>query len=329
VKVTPNLQKKKNQILPTIPLLPDIELTPLKTSTPTSRIAPPALIKGRLNEILRFCCERFRAIREGVWFEIAPDGVDLWLLSVKAVSSLGLKDEMLLMLSIDEKLDLGGARRDGVFWSEISQSALVLGDIDGIAENGLVSESDGLGDTSLVAAPIVGSWRDNDGEEERQEAALIAQDLAIDTVGAIICSCSTLRVKESRKMFSSDELDFHFDDVGEGVLTGKDEEDPFGIRLGGGDGDGVLLREHRGKGKSWVSSSSSIGEERSRLRKLRASGPGSNSSMVDTDDTVELEDVSRSRGFTRGYSELPEEEAKGDAEEWDCCVRIRSVSSML
>lgn len=41
-----------SQTLPTIPL-PDIELTPLKTSTPTSRIASPALIKGRVNEILR------------------------------------------------------------------------------------------------------------------------------------------------------------------------------------------------------------------------------------------------------------------------------------
>jgi len=49
-------------------------------------------------------------------------------------------------------------------------------------------------------------------------------------------------------MFSSGELDF--DDVGdicgEGILTDKNSS--FGIRLG--DGDGVLLREHRGKGKS-------------------------------------------------------------------------------
>lgn len=52
-------REKKNQTLPTIPPPPDIELTPFKTSTPTSRIAPPALIKGRLNEILRFCCEGF------------------------------------------------------------------------------------------------------------------------------------------------------------------------------------------------------------------------------------------------------------------------------
>ena len=38
--------------------------------------------------------------------------------------------------------------------------------------------------------------------------------------------------------------------------------------------------------------------------------------MVDSDDTGELEDGSRSRsrGFTRGYTDLPEEEAKGDAE---------------
>jgi hypothetical protein len=121
-------------------------------------------------------------------------------------------------------------------------------------------------------------------------------------------------------MFSSDELDdFHFDDVGdisssygEGG-TDKDEEDSFGFGLG--DGDGVLLREHRGNGKSWVSSSSSIVEEHNRLRESRVSaGTGSKSSMVETDDTVELEDTSRSRGFTRGYSGLPEEEAKGDDE---------------
>ena len=302
------------------------------TSTPTSRIAPPALIKGRLNEILRFCWEGFWTIRDGVWLEIALDGVDLWLVSVTAVSSLGLKDGMLLlMLWMDEKLGLGGARRDGAFWSEISLSVLAFGDIDGIAEKDLVSESDGLGDTSLVEAPIVGSWRDND-EEERVEAALIAIDLAIDSVGAIKCSYSTLGVKESREMFSSDELEFLFDDVGdiygEGeILTGKDEEDSFGFRLGVG--DGVLLRERRGKGKSWVSSSSSIGEEHSRLRESRVSGPGNNSSLVDTEDTVELEDASRSRGLTRGYSELPDEEAKGDAEGWNCCVQIRSVSSRL
>lgn len=36
--------------------------------------------------------------------------------------------------------------------------------------------------------------------------------------------------------------------------------------------------------------------------------------MEDTDDTVELVDASRSRGFNRGQSELPEEDAKGDAE---------------
>ena len=83
--------------------------------------------------------------------------------------------------------------------------------------------------------------------------ALVAQDLAIDTVGgAIKRSCSALRDKELRKMFSSDELDLHFDDVGDigGILTGKDEEDSFRFRLGGGDGDGVQLRERRGKGKS-------------------------------------------------------------------------------
>ena len=64
-----------------------------------------------------------------------------------------------------------------------------------------------------------------------------------------------MHVEESRKMLSSDELDFHFDEVGdkygeEGIITGKDEQDSFGIGLGGGDGDGVLLRERRGKGKS-------------------------------------------------------------------------------
>ena len=64
-----------------------------------------------------------------------------------------------------------------------------------------------------------------------------------------------MHVEESRKKLSSDELDFHFDDVGDkygevGIVTGKDEQDSFGDGLGGGDGDGVLLRERRGKGKS-------------------------------------------------------------------------------
>lgn len=36
-------------------------------------------------------------------------------MSVTAVSSLGLRGEMLLMLSMDEKLEPGGARRGGVF----------------------------------------------------------------------------------------------------------------------------------------------------------------------------------------------------------------------
>jgi hypothetical protein len=150
-----------------------------------------------------------------------------------------------------------------------------------------------------------------------------------------VCSSSNLCDKELRKILSCDELEFHFDDIYE------DEKDSLRFGLGGGDafksdgtGEGVLLRERRGKGKSWVSSSSSMGEERSRLRESRISGPGNNSSVVDIDDTVEFEDTSRSRGFTRGYSEFPEEEAKGDAEEWDCCEdgdreRIKSVSSML
>jgi hypothetical protein len=77
------------------------------------------------------------------------------------------------------------------------------------------------------------------------EVESITQDLAIDPVGVIKCSCSTLRVKELRKMSSSDELDFHLDDVGDkyggGIITGKDEEDSFRFRLGGGDGEGVLL----------------------------------------------------------------------------------------
>ena len=55
------------QTLPTIPPVPDIELTPLKTSAPTSRIASPALIKGSVKEILRFRGEGFWwAIRDGV-----------------------------------------------------------------------------------------------------------------------------------------------------------------------------------------------------------------------------------------------------------------------
>ena len=36
--------------------------------------------------------------------------------------------------------------------------------------------------------------------------------------------------------------------------------------------------------------------------------------MADTDDTGEPDNASRSRGFVRGYTDLPEEEAKGDAE---------------
>ena len=76
------------------------------------------------------------------------------------------------------------------------------------------------------------------------EAPFIFQVLAIDTVGAVKCSCSTSLVEESRKMFSSDELDLHFDDVGDvyrevGLATGKDEKDSFEFGLGGG--DGVLL----------------------------------------------------------------------------------------
>lgn len=82
-----------------------------------------------------------------------------------------------------------------------------------------------------------------------------------------------------------------------------------------------------------------MGEDRSRLRESRVSGPGDNSSVVDTDDTVEFEDISRSRAFTRGYSEFPDEEAKGEAEEWKRCEderevggdgeRVKSVSSIL
>ena len=60
------------------------------------------------------------------------------------------------------------------------------------------------------------------------------------------------------------EQELRFDDVGDGhgeFLTDRDEQDPLG--LAEGDGEGVLLRERNGKGKSCVSSSSSIGEERS------------------------------------------------------------------
>jgi hypothetical protein len=49
---------------------------------------------------------------------------------------------------------------------------------------------------------------------------------------------------------------------------------------------------------------------------------------------VELEDTSRSCGFTCGYRDIPEEEAKGEAEQWKNCedeggdrARIKSVSS--
>ena len=62
---------------------------------------------------------------------------------------------------------------------------LALGDFDGIAENGLVvSVSDRIGDTGSVGAPVVGSRKDND-EEEEVETALLEQDLVVDTVGAI------------------------------------------------------------------------------------------------------------------------------------------------
>jgi len=44
----------------------DIEVTPLKTSTPASRIAPPALIKGRVNESLPFCWKGLRARIDGL-----------------------------------------------------------------------------------------------------------------------------------------------------------------------------------------------------------------------------------------------------------------------
>jgi len=54
--------------------------------------------------------------------------------------------------------------------------------------------------------------------------------------------------------------------------------------------------------------------------------------VVDIEDAVELEDASRLRGFTRGCSELPEEQARGDVDEWKGGgdrLRIKSVSSIL
>lgn len=77
------------------------------------------------------------------------------------------------------------------------------------------------------------------------------------------CSFFTLRDGELFETFlPCSEQEFRFDD-GDGrgaFLTDRDEEDPLE-----GDGEGVLLRERNGKGNSCVSSSSSIGEERSRV----------------------------------------------------------------
>lgn len=61
-----------------------------------------------------------------------------------------------------------------------------------------------------------------------------------------------------KSTLSCDELEFQFEDIyGDmGIPTDKDEEDPLGFGLGGGDafndseGEGVLLRECRGRGKS-------------------------------------------------------------------------------
>jgi len=70
---SPNYQKKKkkrrlrSQTFPTTPAF-DIELTPFKTSALISRITSPALIKGRVNDGPRFCCEDVRVIEDdGVW----------------------------------------------------------------------------------------------------------------------------------------------------------------------------------------------------------------------------------------------------------------------
>jgi len=81
------------------------------------------------------------------------------------------------------------------------------------------------------------------------------------------CLSLTLRDGELFETFlPCGEQELRFDDVGDGCgafLTDREEEDPLG--LAEGDGEGVLLRERNGKGKSCVSSSSSIGEERSRV----------------------------------------------------------------
>lgn len=113
-------------------------------------------------------------------------------------------------------------------------------------------------------------------------------------------------------MFSWGDGDFFLAEVAPAAINpaGKQEVDPFGLGagdiLGDGDGDGVPLGERRGEGRgnSSASSSSSMGEERSLPRGSIPSG--AISSVVDVDESVELEETSRSWGLERGYRGIPE-----------------------
>jgi len=76
-------------------------------------------------------------------------------------------------------------------------------------------------------------------------------------IGAARYPFPTLRDKELSTILSCEELEFCFDDVEErygGILTGKDKVDPLGLgtgdTFGDSEGEGVLLRERRGKGNS-------------------------------------------------------------------------------
>lgn len=81
----------------------------------------------------------------------------------------------------------------------------------------------------------------------------------LTAIGAARYPFPTLRDKELSTILSCEELEleFCFDDVEERygrTLTGKDEVDPLGLgtgdTFGDSEGEGVLLRERRGKGNS-------------------------------------------------------------------------------
>jgi len=85
--------------------------------------------------------------------------------------------------------------------------------------------------------------------------------------------------------------------------------DPLGLGTGDtlGDGvrEGVLFGDRRGRGNSWASSSSSIGEERSRWRESRMSGERS-SDVVEISDEV---DASRWRVYGQRSASAKEDVA--------------------